>query len=950
MTAAHPSARAWRCLDVGLAAAALLALLWGAIILTIRGDERMAIAAAFRDTANMVRTVEAQVAGRIGAIDARLRAAQALHARDPEGFGFGAWSGLGATGDIPTGMVIGPDGRMRVGLPGTPLDDIDRSDLPAFRFHLDHPDEDRLFISAPFIGRLSRRRVLAFSRPLHRDGAVAGVVLFGVDAASFLRLYRELDIGGVVALIGTDGIVRAWAPESGMTGRSIPRDAETQVPPGETQVSRRLTMAADGVERFVTLRRVAGQDLVAMVGLPASEVLAPVRSDRNRLLLLGLLLSFLIVMVSVLLAQRRRAAGRTQAVLEAAVGHISQGILMVDPLGRVALANARAIELLGLPPDLAAPGRPLRDIIDWQVASGEFGWEQVPDPHIRSIASAPGAPPDIYERVRPNGTVLEIRTEHLPDGSHVRTYTDLTAPRQAARILAEARDRAVAAEAALAAAIENVPHGVLMVDAENRIVVMTRRAREMLDLPEALGRPGTDVREIYRVQVERGDLADAPDIGGGTRMVLAERPPVIPTYERQLRNGRVIEVRTTVLADGRAVRTYTDVSERRAAAAAQETARLAAEANARARTEFLAMVSHELRTPLNAVIGLSSLLLDQHPPEAQAQYLRLIHEAGNHLLALVDDILDVTRLERGEMPLLAESFEPRESLGGVVEMLRPQAEAKGLSLSFEVAEAVPARVIGDAARLRQVLLKLLGNAVKFTERGGIRVVLSVLSAGGESVRLGLTVADTGIGILPEAQERLFNLFAQGEGGVARRFGGLGLGLAICRLLLERMGGSIRLESAPGAGSVFRCEVLLRRADPLPAPSAGPWHRPLRILVAEDVLANRLLINHTVARLGHAVDIVQNGQEALTALQARPYDLVIMDVLMPVMDGVQATRAIRALPGPAGRVPVIGLTSHASPEAEAECLQAGMDRFVRKPIGPDGLRAAIAAVLETRAVV
>ncbi|RAI57865.1 PAS-domain containing protein [Roseicella frigidaeris] len=944
--------RRWRSLDVGLAATALLSLLWGAVVLAIRGDERAAVATAFRDTANMVRTVEAQVAGRIEAIDARLRFAQELYARDPERFSFGAWSGVDPEGDIPVGLVVGLDGRTLVGPPGTRPDDIDRSDLDAVRSHLDHPTEDRLFVGPPFIGRLARRRVLAFSRPLRRDGEVVGVAIFGVDAASFSRLYRDLDIGGgVIALIGLDGVVRAWAPESGMVGRTLPREAELRIPSGAVQVSRRLSAAEDGVERFVTLRQVGGQPLVVMVGLPAAQVLAPVWSDRNRLLLLGLLLSVLIVVVSVLLLQRRRAAGRAHAVLEAAVGHISQGILMVDPQGRVALANARAIELLGLPPGLAVPGRPLRDIIAWQLDSGEFGQDPVPDPHLRSIASAPGAPPDLYERVRPDGTVLEIRTEHLPDGSHVRTYTDLTAPRRDAQVLAEARDRALAAEAALAAVIENVPHGVLMVDAENRIVVMTRRALEMLDLPASLGRPGTDVRELYRAQVARGDLATAPDIdSGGTRMVLTERPPAIATYERELRNGRVIEVRTTVLADGRAVRTYTDVSERRAAAAAQEAARLAAEANARARTEFLAMVSHELRTPLNAVIGLSGLLLQQQPREDQAQHLHLIREAGEHLLALVNDILDVTRLERGEMALRQESFDPRESLGAAVGIIRPQAEAKGLSLSFEVADTVPRRVVGDVARLRQVLLKLLGNAVKYTEQGGIRAMLSVLSAGKDSVRLGITVADTGIGVPPEAQARLFSPFSQGEGGVARRFGGLGLGLAICRMLLERMGGSIRLESEPGTGSVFRCEVPLRRAEPLPAPSAGPWHGPLRILVAEDVLANRLLINHSAARLGHAVDTVQNGREAVEAVQARSYDLVIMDVLMPVLDGVEATRAIRALPGPAGRVPIIGLTSHAAPETEAECLEAGMDRFARKPIGPDALRAAIAAVLETRAVV
>ncbi|MFC7476780.1 PAS-domain containing protein [Dankookia sp. GCM10030260] len=934
---------------IGVAAAVVL-LAWGAIALSIRGEYRRASDGAFRDTANMVRTVEAQIAGRFEAIDARLRFAQALHERDPDGFRFGAWSGIDPAGDIPAGFVVGLDGVARIGAKGPVDDGIDRSGRDYMRAHLGAPGEDRLHISAPIRARSVDRSLLVFSRPLRRDGVLVGVVLLGVDAWSFSRLYLSLDIGqGVISLVGFDGIVRAWVPNpEEVVGRQLPQPQAASILAGTPQLSQRMASVVDGVDRFTTLRRVAGQDMLVAVGLPAEAVLAPVWAGAWRQAVFGGALSLLVGAVSAMLAQKRRAAGQARAVLEAAVGHIGQGILMVDPAGRVALVNARAIELLGLPAGLAVPGRPLRDIIAWQAAAGEFGDAPPPETRYGSLSAAPGAPPDLHERVRPNGTVLEIRTEHLADGSHVRTYTDLTAPRRAAESIAEARDRAVAAEAALAATIENVPHGVLMVDADNRVVVLTRRALEMLELPEELGRPGTDVRALFHAQVARGDLAQVPDIGDGTRMALAERPAVIPTYERALRNGRVIEVRSTVLADGRAVRTYTDVTERRAAAQAQETARLAAEQNARARTEFLAMVSHELRTPLNAVIGLSGLLLDQGLPEAQAQHLRLIREAGDHLLALVNDILDVTRLERGHLPLQEAPFDPRQTFGAAVQLMRRQAEEKGLTLAFAVAEAVPARLVGDAARLRQVLLNLLGNAVKFTDAGGIEVTLTLLPETQEGmVRLGLAVADSGIGIAPEAQARLFDVFVQGDSGAARRFAGAGLGLAICRMLLDRMGGSIAVESAAGAGSTFRCTLPLRRAAPAEAAAAG---RPLRVLVAEDIAANRLLITHNLKRLGHAVEAAANGAEAVAAVKASadaPFDLVVMDVMMPVMDGLAATRAIRALPGPAGRIPVIALTAHGSPEAAAECYAAGIDRFETKPIGPDALRAAIAAVLEAR---
>ncbi|MDO9709291.1 PAS-domain containing protein [Paracraurococcus lichenis] len=929
-----------------LTAIAIL-LLWAGILLAIRADDHAAGEGALRESANMARTVEAQVAGRIEAIDTRLRFAQALYARDPEGFRFGPWSGIDPQGDIPVGYVLDRAGFLRIGRDGPTTDGEDRSGQDYVRAHLEHPEDDRLLISAPIMGRIAGRQIIVFSRPLRRDGVLDGVVLLAVDAQSFSRLYLSLDMGqGVIALIGFDGIVRAWAPNpEEMVGRRLPDAPTAAIRAGAPQVSGRLAGMADGLDRFVTLRRVGHHPLVVSVGLPAEAVLAPVRADRNRLLALGLVLSVLAVAVSAMAAQRRRAAGRARAALEAAVSHVSQGIMMVDPDGRVAVVNARAVELLGLPPGLGVPGRPIADIIAWQAATGEFGRDPPPELRYRSLAAAPGTPPDRHERVRPNGTVLEIRTEHLPDGSHVRTYTDLTEARRVAASIAEARDRALAAEAALAATVENVPHGVLMIDAANRIVIMTRRALEMLDLPEELGRPGTDVRALHRFQVARGDLANAPRIGTETRMALAERPPSIPTYERELANGRVIEVRTTLLADGRAVRTYTDVTERRAAARAQEQARVAAEANMRARTEFLAMVSHELRTPLNAVIGLSGLLLDQGLPEAQAQQIRLIREAGDHLLALVNDILDMTRLERGQLSLQEAPLDIEAVVQAAVGLMAPQAEAKGLGLRLEVAGPLPGPLLGDAGRLRQVLLNLLGNAVKFTDAGSIAVRLAVLSEAAGTVRLGLSVADTGIGIPPETQARLFDAFVQGESGATRRFAGAGLGLTICRMLIERMGGSIALESAPGSGSTFRCEIPLRRAPAVAAPPAGG----LRVLVAEDILANRLLITHQLGRLGHAVEAVANGAEAVAAVRQAPYDLVLMDVMMPVMDGLEATRRIRALPGAAGRIPIIALTAHGSPEAEAECLAAGMDRFESKPLGPDALRAAIAAVLEARAI-
>jgi CheY-like chemotaxis protein len=396
---------------------------------------------------------------------------------------------------------------------------------------------------------------------------------------------------------------------------------------------------------------------------------------------------------------------------------------------------------------------------------------------------------------------------------------------------------------------------------------------------------------------------------------------------------------------------------------AQEAARLAAEAALRSRTEFLAIVSHELRTPLNVVIGLSEVLLLHEPRPDQVTDLQMVRESGRQLLGLVDDILDVSRLERGRVTLREAAFDPREMLEAMAALIAPRALAKGLDFALELDPGLPRAALGDEDRLRQVLLKLLDNAVKFTPAGRITFgAVAVPEAGGPEAgdsgagdsgaggsgaggrwRLAITIADTGIGIAPEAEARLFEPFVQGDSSTARRFGGLGLGLAVCRLLLESMGGSIAVESAAGAGSAFRVELPLRPAPPgLPTP--GLPTPALRVLVAEDVAANRAVALGLLRRLGHHAEAVEDGAAAVAALRDRTYDLVLMDIMMPGMDGIAATRAIRALPDPAARVPIIALTAHASPEAEAECRAVGIDRFETKPLRAERLRSAIAAVM------
>jgi signal transduction histidine kinase/CheY-like chemotaxis protein len=503
------------------------------------------------------------------------------------------------------------------------------------------------------------------------------------------------------------------------------------------------------------------------------------------------------------------------------------------------------------------------------------------------------------------------------------------------------RWRRAEAQAALNIALATISQGVVMMDADDRVVVANQRVSQLLGLPRTFG-PGTLARDIVRWQISRGEYA----INGPPPPRQVDWPAVV---KRTRPNGTVLEVRTHVLADGSSVRTVSDVTEWERTQQALQVAREAAEAASRARSQFLAVMSHEIRTPLNAILGLADLLGDTGLSLEQEGYVHTVQESGRHLLDLLNDVLDFSKIDSGAIELECAPFAPRAVLETVRAMVAPRAEEQGLRLSIEATSAVPDWVLGDARRLRQVLLNLVGNAVKFTRSGEVTAGLdAVLAAPGW--RLDGVVHDTGIGIEPETLARLFQEFTQADGSVTRRFGGTGLGLAICRRLLEAMGGAITADSQPGVGSTFRFSLTVGMvsADAVVGAPSHAAHGPLRVLVAEDNRVNRLVATRVLQRQGHDVEAVEDGAAALAAVRGGCFDLVLMDVMMPGMDGLQATRAIRALPAPAGRVTVIGLTASASRDSEAACRAAGMDGFAPKPITPERLSDEIARVCGTAA--
>ena len=503
--------------------------------------------------------------------------------------------------------------------------------------------------------------------------------------------------------------------------------------------------------------------------------------------------------------------------------------------------------------------------------------------------------------------------------------------------------------------LDTIPSPVYYKDAQGRYLGCNRAFLDLLgrDLSEVVGRTAQDLLPPGLTQrVVQSDLE------------LLRRPGSFsfetPWQNRDGGPERHFVIDKASFGDERgAVRGFVgvmvEISERKRMEEALKEARDRAESSSEAKMAFLSHMSHEIRTPMNAVLGLSELLLEECPPGPQREHLEMIREASGSLMELLGDILDLSKIEAGKLELAREPFDLEETCRNVCSLLGMEAKRRNLGFLLDVDPSARKSLRGDPFRLRQVLWNLVGNAVKFTERGRVHVAVWGEPAPGDTLRVCCRIRDTGIGIERANLERIFEYFGQGERFLNRRYPGTGLGLAISRHLVRAMGGEISVASELGVGSVFTVSIPFEvLSDPVRPSESGQEGEPalpegIRVLLAEDNPANRKLMTALLGRLRWRVREATTGLEALQAFSRDPFDLVLLDVQMPEMDGLETARRIRSLERErgAGRVPLVALTAFATRGDRARCLEAGMDEYLPKPVTPRALRRTLGGVLAAR---
>ncbi|MEQ8709326.1 MAG: PAS-domain containing protein [Rhodospirillales bacterium] len=667
---------------------------------------------------------------------------------------------------------------------------------------------------------------------------------------------------------------------------------------------------------------------------------------------------------------------RARQMLQDAIDAMPDGFALYDSDDRLVVFNENFARYYDQQGAVIQVGRTFAEMLRDSVESGviQLGDEDKEAWIDRRIAvhSNPGEP---EERALTSGLWLRIKEQRTSDGSIVAILSDITDMKKSEERLASLYQVAEASRSMLDEAIEAINEGFIYYDANDLLVAVNSRHKAMFpDLADVLI-PGTRREDVLGKRFRLGHEPKA--VGREDDYLHAElkrRRRPRETFERQNEDGRWLRVTEVRTPSGGLVGIRTDITRMKEkeneltdTVTDLETARqtleeqammmrdlaedyrrqkdLADEAN-RAKSDFLATMSHEIRTPMNGVLGMAELLLETRLSAQQRDFGQAILSSGRALLTILNDILDLSKLEAGKLDIEIVDYNLADEAGSAVSSLSNRAAAKGLRLSHHIGDDVPEGLSGDPSRLRQILINLVGNAVKFTDQGSVTLEVRRSQAANGTDRLRFEVTDTGIGIGPDVIDRLFQKFSQADVSTTRTFGGTGLGLAISRKLAELMGGEIGVTSRPGDGSTFWFELPLQEAaGPVPSRNSSlithfEARRPLNILIAEDNPINQMLIHRILSDVGHLCYMVENGKLAVEASKSGDFELILMDVRMPVMDGPEATRQICKLPPPLCDIPIIACTADVTVEHKQQYLDAGMLDCVMKPIDRAELFSAI----------
>jgi signal transduction histidine kinase/HPt (histidine-containing phosphotransfer) domain-containing protein/ActR/RegA family two-component response regulator len=654
--------------------------------------------------------------------------------------------------------------------------------------------------------------------------------------------------------------------------------------------------------------------------------------------------------------EARADVARTREVMQTVLDNMNDGVTLLDERGGWKFSNRRHIEMGGYTPDVLRPGATIRDMIHFQAKRGAYGPLVDLDQKVEEMTAQmlkPGG--NRYERRMQDGRHVEFIFTPLADGSRLGLYRDITELRVHAEALAASKEEAERTREVMQIVLDNMTDGVMLFSKDQRLKFLNKRILEFHRYSDHEVHAGMKSTDIVRFLVKRGDFGPTDDV---ERLVHQHNDRVLNPqgchYERRTPNGRYIEFDFMPIADGSILSVQRDITELKERAEAAERERAEAEAANQAKSTFLATMSHEIRTPMNGVLGMMDVLERQGLDQHQRRSVATMRDSAQSLLRIIDDVLDFSKIEAGRLELEATAFSLSGLIDGVVSTFHSQAAAKRLTLDAEIDSGSDDVLVGDPTRVRQILFNLLGNALKFTERGGVRLHAGTVPLGGGRTRVTLAVRDTGIGLDAEQRARLFRPFAQADSSTTRRFGGTGLGLSIVRRLAELMEGRVAVESIPGVGSEFiitltlltapadsPLKTLLRPAGSGPGPTPARDGTGPRVLVVDDHPVNREVLVRQLDLLGIDCDTADDGIQALAAWAPGRYAAVLADIHMPHMDGHELTRRIRAAE-PAGgiRTPVVAVTANALKGEEERCLAAGMDAYIAKPVNIERLRTTL----------